>query len=192
MRNLLLTIMLLGAVSVFLLFWLSPPEAFLQKPNDNIGDGEALPKADSYMLNISKIDYAKDGTKAFSLKSIEAHHFKRGNRLVLEKPKLISYNQKDAKHPWHMNAKKGTVLKGGERAIFTGDVYAWQNLDNDAKNELRTDKLILFPEERTAETDKKVTITTPKGNTVGVGMHADLNKELFKLLSRVKGIHNVN
>ena len=66
------------------------------------------------------------------------------------------------------------------------------SFDNDTKNELRTDKLILFPEERTAETDKKVTITTPKGNTVGVGMHADLNKELFKLLSRVKGVHNVN
>ncbi len=192
MRNLLLTIMLLGAVSVFLLFWLSPPEAFLQKTTDNYDQGDELPKADSYMLNISKIDYAKDGSKAFTLKSIEARHFKRGNRLVLQKPKLISYNQKDTEHPWHMNAKKGTVLKGGERVIFTGDVYAWQNLDNATKNELRTDKLILFPEVRTAETDKKVTITTPKGNTVGVGMHADLNKELFKLLSKAKGVHNVN
>jgi len=192
MRNLLLTIMLLGAVSVFLLFWLSPPEAFLQKAAGNSDQGDELPKADSYMLNISKIDYGKDGAKAFSLKSIEARHFQQGNRLELEKPKLISYNQKDTEHPWHMNSEKGTVLKGGERAIFTGNVYAWQNLDNDKKNELRTDKLILFPEERTAETDKKVTITTPRGNTVGVGMHADLNKELFKLLSRVKGVHNVN
>lgn len=191
MRNLLLTIMLLGAVSVFLLFWLSPPEVFLQKAN-NTSDGDELPKADSYMLNITKTDFDKEGAKAFSLKSIEARHFQHGNRLELEKPKLISYNQKDTEHPWHMNSKKGTVLKGGERAIFTGDVYAWQNLDNDKKNELRTDKLILFPEERMAETDKKVTITTPRGNTVGVGMHADLNKELFKLLSRVKGVHNVN
>jgi len=191
MRNLLLTIMLLGAVSVFLLFWLSPPEVFLQK-SSNTNNGDVLPKADSYMLNISKIDFGKDGSKAFSLKSIEARHFQRGNRMELEKPKLISYNQKDAEHPWHMNAKKGTVLKGGERAIFTGDVYAWQNLDNDKKNELRTDKLILFPEQRTAETDKKVTITTPTNHTVGIGMHADLNKELFKLLSRVKGIHHVN
>jgi len=193
MRNFLLTIMLLGSVSVFLLFWLSPPEAFLKKPRSNTSE---LPKADGYMLNISKLDFDHDGAKTFSVEATEAHHFKRDSRLELKQPKLVSYspktNQQHAHQPWHMKAKTGTVLKGGEQAIFNGDVYAWQNLDNGKKNELRTDKLILFPEERTAKTDKKVTIKTPKGKTVGVGMQADLNKELFKLLSRVKGVHYAN
>lgn len=189
MRNFLLTIMLLGSVSVFLLFWLSPPEVFLKKSNR---DTNELPNADSYMLNISKLDFDNRGTKTFSLVATEARHFKRTNRLELEQPELISYGQQHTDQPWHMNAKMGTVLKGGEQAIFNGDVYGWQNLDNGKKNELRTEKLILFPEKRTAETDKKVTIKTPKGTTVGVGMQADLNKELFTLLSRVKGVHYAN
>ena len=193
MRNFLLTIMLLGSVSVFLLFWLSPPEVFLKKTSS---DTNELPNADSYMLNISKLDFDNHGTKTFSLAATEARHFKRTNRLELEQPKLISYSsqtgQQHSDQPWHMNAKTGTVLQDGEQAIFNGDVYAWQNLDNGKKNELRTDKLILFPEKRTAETDKKVTIKTPQGKTVGVGMQADLNKELFKLLSRVKGVHHAN
>ena len=54
MRSMLLTIMLLGVTGVFLLFWLSPPEAFLKKP---VSDTEELPKADSYMLNIDKLDF---------------------------------------------------------------------------------------------------------------------------------------
>lgn len=189
MRNFLLTVMLLGSVSVFLLFWLSPPEVFLKKPSR---DTSELPNADSYMLNISKLDFDNDGTKTFSLAATEARHFKHTNRLELEQPKLVSYGQQHSDQPWHMNAKTGTVLQSGEQAIFIGDVYAWQNLENGKKNELRTDKLILFPEERTAETDKKVTIKTPRGKTVGVGMQADLNKELFKLLSRVKGVHHAN
>ena len=188
MRNILLTIMLLGSTGIFLLFWLSPPEAFLQKP---ASDTEELPKADSYMLNISKLDFGKKGAKAFSLEATEARHFRRSNKLELDQPKLISYNQQQSDTPWHMNADKGTILKGGERATFQGNVYAWQDLESGGKNELRTDKLILFPDKHIAETDSKVTITTPRGETVGIGMWADLNSELFKLLSRVKGVHHV-
>jgi lipopolysaccharide export system protein LptC len=189
MRNILLTIMLLGSTGIFLLFWLSPPEAFLQKP---ASDTTELPNADSYMLKISKLDFNKEGSKAFSLNAIEARHFRRNNKLELDQPKLITYNQQEPNKPWQMNADKGTILKGGERAIFIGNVYAWQDLESGTKNELQTNKLILFPDKQMAETDSKVTITTPRGETIGVGMKADLNSELFKLLSRVKGVHHVH
>ncbi|PCJ91093.1 MAG: LPS export ABC transporter periplasmic protein LptC [Porticoccaceae bacterium] len=189
MRNLLLTIMLLVSAGIFLLFWLSPPEAFLKKPSSNTGE---LPKADSYMLNISKLDFGKDGSQAFFVEATEARHFRRSNRLELDQPKLVSYSSQNLTKPWHMTAETGTILKGGQRAIFKGSVYAWQNLENGKKNELRTEKLILFPNKHIAETDVKVTITTPRGETVGVGMWANLDNELFKLLSKVKGIHHVH
>lgn len=185
MRNTLLTILLLGSTGIFLLFWLSPPEVFLNKPKS---DTEELPKADSYMLNITKTDFGKQGNKIHSLDAIEARHFNRGNRLELDKPNLISYRQNTSDHPWHMTSEKGTIYKGGVRAVFQGNVYAWQTVNN-GKNELRTDKLVVFPDKHTAETKSRVTITTPKGKTTGVGMKADMNKEQFKLLSRVKGVH---
>jgi LPS export ABC transporter protein LptC len=146
-------------VGVFLSFWLSPPEVFLKKP---VSDTEELPKADSYMLNIHKVDYGTKGAKAYSLKATEARHFKRNNRLELDRPQLVSYNQDNAEPPWHMTSKKGTAYNGDERVVLKGDVYAWQQLEKNAKNELHTEKLILFPNKYTAETDLEVTIITPR------------------------------
>ena len=50
-------------------------------------------------------------------------------------------------------------------------------------------QLTIFPETNIAETGLPVTIKTPQGETTGTGMWADLNDEIFKLLSKVKGIH---
>ena len=66
---------------------------------------------------------------------------------------------------------------------------AEQKADN-IKNELRTDRLVLFPNKHVAETESLVTITTPRGKITGIGMQADLNSEQFKLLSNVKGVHH--
>lgn len=186
MRNMLLTIMLLISTGIFLLFWLSPPEVFLEKP---VSTKEELPKADSYMLDIKKQDYGKTGAKIHSLEASEARHFRRGNRLELDRPDLITFNLNTTPQPWHMKADKGTILKGGKKAVFKGNVYAWQNINNKNKNELRTDRLVVFPDTHTAETESLVTITTPRGKTTGVGMQADLKNEQFKLLSKVKGVH---
>ncbi|KKL12461.1 hypothetical protein LCGC14_2535530 [marine sediment metagenome] len=186
MRSMLLTIMLLGVTGVFLLFWLSPPEAFLKKP---VSDTAELPKADSYMLNIDKLDFNEKGAKAYHLDATEARHFKRGNVLELDQPNMVVFNESKGSYPWNMTAEKGTIYNNGARAVFTGDVYAWQNTESNIKNELRTDRLVLFPDKHIAETKNHVTIITPKGKTTGVGMWADLNSERFKLLSKVKGVH---
>ncbi|TNE78278.1 MAG: LPS export ABC transporter periplasmic protein LptC [Gammaproteobacteria bacterium] len=186
MRNILLMVMLLGSTGIFLLFWLSPPEVFLEQPTS---DGEELPKADSYMLNISMLTYNKNGDKANSMLATEARHFKRANRLEAENPDMMSFGKNPDDQPWHMTADKGTVLKGGEKAVFNGSVYAWQETGKGAKKELRTDKLILYPDTHVAETDRPVTIITEQGKTTGVGMWADLDAEIFRLLSKVKGVH---
>ena len=187
MRNMLLTIMLLVSSGIFLLFWLSPPEVFLDKP---VSSTEEIPKADSYMINIKKWDYGKTGAKVHSLIASEARHFSRGNRLELDKPNLVTLNLGSSSQPWRMNSEKGTILKGGKKAVFKGNVYAWQNINNHNKNELRTNRLVVFPDKQTAETQSRVTITTPRGKTTGVGMEADLKNEQFKLLSKVKGVHS--
>ncbi len=186
MRNILLMIMLLGSSGIFLLFWLSPPEVFLEKP---ISDSDGLPKADSYMFNISMLTYSKTGEKANSMLATEARHFKRANRLEVEKPDMVSFGKTADDQPWHMTAEKGTVIKGGEQAVFTGSVYAWQTVSPSEKKELTTEKLVLYPETHIAETDRHVTITTGQGKTTGVGMWSDLDAEIFKLLANVKGIH---
>ncbi|WP_461517404.1 LPS export ABC transporter periplasmic protein LptC [Porticoccus sp.] len=186
MRNILIMVMLVGSAGIFLLFWLSPPEVFLTKPAIS---EEELPKADSYMLNISMLNYNKEGKKSSSVLASEARHFNRGNRLEMENPNMVSYGKQPAEQPWHMSANKGNILKGGEKAIFTGSVYAWQQATASNKKELHTNKLILYPDTHIAETTSPVTIITEQGKTTGTGMWADLNAEIFKLLANVKGVH---
>ncbi|WP_461480566.1 LPS export ABC transporter periplasmic protein LptC [Porticoccus sp.] len=178
--------MLIGSAGIFLLFWLSPPEIFLTRPPS---DGEELPKADSYMLNISMLNYNKAGAKSSSMLATEARHYNRGNRLEAENPKMVSYGKQTEEQPWHMSADKGTVYKGGERAVFVGSVYAWQQATPATKKEMHTDKLTLYPDTHIAETNSRVTLITEQEKTTGTGMWADLNAEIFKLLANVKGVH---
>ncbi|WP_339639881.1 LPS export ABC transporter periplasmic protein LptC [uncultured Porticoccus sp.] len=190
MRNILMTAMLLASTGIFLLFWLSPPEVFLNKPS---ADVEELPKADSYMNNIDTVNFDRDGNRAYTLTATEARHFNRGNRLELENPGMVSYSEpnegSEQAPPWHVTSQKGTIYNGGERAVLSGDVYARQSVKKGGKNEFLTSKLTIFPETNIAETGLPVTIKTPQGETTGTGMWADLNDEIFKLLSKVKGIH---
>lgn len=190
MRNILVMAMLLASTGIFLLFWLSPPEVFLAKPKP---DAEELPKADSYMNNIDTVNFDRDGDRAYTLNATEARHFNRGNRLELENPDMVSFGRtgkaSEQAPPWHVTARKGTIYNGGKRAVLSGDVYAWQAIDKGGKNEFLTSKLTIFPETNIAETNLPVTITTPQGKTTGTGMWADLNDEIFKLLSKVKGVH---
>ena len=190
MRNILMTAMLLATTGIFLLFWLSPPEVFLNKP---IADAEELPKADSYMNHIDTVSFDRDGNRAYTLTATEARHFNRGNRLELENPHMVSFSKPkeglEQTSPWYVTSQKGTIYNGGKRAVLAGDVQAWQAVKKGGKNEFLTRKLTIFPDTNIAETDLPVTITTPQGKTTGTGMWADLNDEIFKLLSKVKGIH---
>ncbi|WP_438952256.1 LPS export ABC transporter periplasmic protein LptC [Porticoccus sp.] len=190
MRNILMTAMLLVSTGIFLLFWLSPPEVFLTKP---IADAEELPKADSYMNNIDTVNFDRGGNRAYTLAATEARHFNRGNRLELENPAMVSFSKSkegvEQSPPWYVTARKGTIYNGGKRAVLSEDVHAWQSIKKGGKNEFLTSKLTIFPDTNIAETGLPVTITTPQGKTTGTGMWADLNDEIFKLLSKVKGTH---
>ena len=69
MRNFLLTIMLLGSAGFFLLFLLAQPEVFIKKTdyNQNVIDYEF----DSYMINISMLEFDKSGRLASKLDAVK-------------------------------------------------------------------------------------------------------------------------
>ena len=102
---------------------------------------------------------------------------------------MVAFDIKNPLRPWQVASRNGEVFQGGEKVLLTGDVYAWQNTNFNARNELRSQQLVLFPDKHVAESKKHVLITTPDGQTAGTGMWANLQQERFKLLKKVKGIH---
>ena len=186
MRNLLLTIMLLGTAGIFLLFWFAQPEVFTKKPSYSSSAIDR--KFDSYMLNISMLEFNKKGNLASKIEAANTSYFKESNRIKFNKPKLTYYQTEDSTRPWYLKAVKGETTNDGKNVIFREDVYAWKYLANGDKSEIKTEKLILHPSKHTIETDRKVRMISPNGESMGVGMEGNLDTEAFKLLSDVQGI----
>jgi len=188
MRNFLLTIMLLGAAGVFLLFWLAQPDAFMNKTNYDSNAVDS--RFDSYMLNSTMLEFDKNGSLTSKLDALDTKHFKKTNRLEFDKPTLTYYTAIDSIRPWHLKADKGESTGDRESVLFRENVYAWKHLSDGGKNTLKTDKLILYPSKHTVETDHKVWMNGPNGESVGVGMQGNLEKGVFELLSKVRGIYH--
>lgn len=188
MRRLFFTATLLIISAIFLLVWDSPPKAFLNPSQPNIQ--QELSQADGYMLNTETVRYNHDGSRNYTITTTESRYYKRAGTFELDNPDMTIFNNEDPLHPWFLKSKQGEVFSEEQRVVLTKDVHAWQAKNVDDRNELQTQRLVLFPDKQVAESDKKVIITTPRGRTTGIGMWANLDQERFKLLDNVKGIHS--
>jgi len=74
MRNFLLTIMLLGSAGFFLLFWFSQPDVFMNKTTYDSNAVDS--RFDSYMVNITMLEFDKNGSLVSKLDALDTKHFK--------------------------------------------------------------------------------------------------------------------
>lgn len=202
MRNLVILFLLIAACGGFLLFWISAPEVFIASSKSSATTDTS---ADSYMKNIDTLSFNEQGQKASRVQAARADHFNAVDRMDFLQPVMTAFNTDNGgsggsgkkegttdttkgKAPWHMKSAKGSIFENGSRAEFTGNVFAWQK-NGKIDNQVHTEKLTVYPEKHTAETQVRVSIVSEQGKTTGVGMRADLNAKRFKLLSKVKGVH---
>lgn len=179
-RSISIFIAVLAVIWLFLEFWESPPEAFFSQKTTVT----TTSKATTYMRNTETRQFNLLGDMEYQLNTNETEQFNRGKRVDMKQPKLVSYQQ--GQSPWTLTANHGRILKSGDEVVLTGNVYGWQPVTEGGIRELKTSKLRLFPEKKLADTDKPVTLQAPGSTVNGVGMQADLNKQQYKLTSRVK------
>lgn len=181
MRSLLVFIVLLVITGLFLEFWTSSPERFF-KPKATTTQ---TPKASVYMRNTETRLFNQVGQLEYRLTSEETQYFDNAKRFDLQQPKLRSYSVGQA--PWHLTAQRGQVTQKDNRVLLTGNVHIWQPLDSGGKREINTTSLTFFPEKKYAETDKRVTLSSPSEWLTGVGMQAWFSDKRYKLLAKVEG-----
>jgi len=186
-RSLTAFTLLLVAIGIFLDFWDSPPAKFM-KNNTKV---TSTPKASAYMNNTVTTHFSELGNLETLSKSKRTDLFQQQKRYVLTNPDITSYSTEQPS--WQLSAEHGVITtKKEDRIVLTKNVYIWQILDKGGLQEFKTSKITFFPKKQFAETDKQVTLTTPRQNMVAVGMHADLNKQKYTLLSNVKGTFNAH
>lgn len=185
MKNLLMLVAVLAVSALFLIFWDSPPEMFGAR-NARI---EALPTADSYMRNTVTSRFNAEGIEAYTLTADTGLYYSTGDRFEVENPVLLARHERDEAPPWHVTARSAHTVEGDQRVVLSGDVQAWQDTRN-GKNTFTTDVLHFVPEDNRAETDQRVTLAYPGGQTTGIGMRADFNARTYQILNQVQGIHH--
>ncbi|HBD11609.1 MAG TPA: LPS export ABC transporter periplasmic protein LptC, partial [Porticoccaceae bacterium] len=58
-------------------------------------------------------------------------------------------------------------------------------------SELRTQKLDYFPDRDLVKSDRRVELTSPGHRIDAIGLKADLDRQVFELRRKVKGLHHV-
>lgn len=186
MKNVLMAIAIAVALSVFVVFWDSPPEVFLSK---NKSSEAALSQANSYMINSQTRKYNEQGLLTFSLNTVRGQFFKGQNRFVMDKPEVKTNSESPDRAPWHLTANNGIVFNRGERVVMRGNVLAWQEAQ-DGNTQIKTPELTFYPDQDRAETDRMVYLSSPGTTVNGVGMKANFEAQTFQLLSKVKSKHH--
>ena len=185
MKNIILLTMAALALGAFLIFWESPPKIFIRDTKTNLPES---PKADSYMRSTFTRKFDDSGALSYTLNATAGEYFRRSDRLELQQPQLLAMGDEANSEPWHLNANKGAIFNTKKRIVMSGEVHAWQKVAA-GKHQLRTPRLLFFPDTNIAETQSRVVLTSPSDKTTAKGLKADLTRQTFQLLSQVKSVH---
>ncbi len=138
--------------------------------------------------------YQKDGQISYTFNATRLEHYreeKRQNEVftIIEKPELIIY-QKD--EPWHVRAEKGKLTSADQNIELWQQVVLNHISEEGIVTTINTEKLIIDPVNKLANTKEPVRIHSDKAQIEGVGMDADLTAEKLTLLSNVRGLYDPN
>jgi len=147
-------------------------------------------KPDFFMVEPRISMLGEDGKPAYKLTSDRAIQLVSDGSTRLEAPDLIFFREGD-EQPWFVTAAHGEVTEGGDKVRLIENVLLEQEVPGDAPRQLTTSELTVFPSRDYAETDRDVRIEAARNVTTATGMEVYLNDGRLKLLSNVRGQHEV-
>ncbi|MFZ5653454.1 MAG: LPS export ABC transporter periplasmic protein LptC [Pseudomonadota bacterium] len=184
MKHLALALAAAVAVLALLLFWDQVPDLFGGR--DQAGAPQ-LPAADSYMNATLTRKFDRQGRLAYRLTATQSAYFEVRDQAVLTAPRLWAEpDQQDG--PWHLKANAGVLHNADRRVELRDEVMVWRDTPQ-GKSELSTSKLDYYPDTARAQTDQPVTLRSGSSITNAVGLDADLERQTYRLLSRVHSVH---
>lgn len=150
-------------------------------PIEDIVENENF--VDTYTMQVTSTQFNDQGEIARVVKADSAVHYALSDESVLKAPNIQSTS--DRGKMWHTSARNGKVRPDGSTYDLWNTVLIEQ-LNGDAL--ARTDRLTFFSSKGIAKTSKEVVIDSRAGQTVGVGMRANLNTEVINLNSEVRSV----
>lgn len=178
-----LAIFVLAAASVWLTYDLDPSGL-----DDTPTSRHA---ADFFVENFVATTMDENGKPRRRVTAEHMSHFPDTDTHELTRPYLEVFSE--AQLPWHVTSERGWLSAKGDVMLLLGEVHIWRNApDGTRKMDIRTSDLRVLPESEYGETDKPVTITTPRSQSRSIGMRAFLGQGRMEMLSQVRTIYDRN
>jgi lipopolysaccharide export system protein LptC len=141
---------------------------------------------DAYMEDIVAFIINSEGKLSLKIESPKLIHYPENDRTIIQKPHLTFYRH--STQPWYIDSDKGVTLEGATTVKLISNVVIHHPKDaKDPLTTMTTPSLLIYPDKKIAETKDPVTITQLDNIVDAVGMQANLDNGVVKLLSQARG-----
>jgi lipopolysaccharide export system protein LptC len=139
---------------------------------------------DYFITGVVASETGLDGRLTQRLEADRLTHYAHDDSALIDRPHLAVH---EAPAPWHAYAARGRMTEGGQRLFLEGDVRI--NRELNGSQEILTETLQIYPEQRFAETDAPITYRGDNRTVEAVGMELSLADERLVLKSQVRGTY---
>lgn len=141
---------------------------------------------DAFMEEITAIIFNKSGLPSLKIQAPKMIHYQSDDSTHIREPHVTFF--RDSTNPWDIRSFYGETQRGVEQIIFSNHVVIHHVADKtNPTTTLTTNSLTIFPDQKLATTTDPILITQPNTTVHAIGMTANLNNGIIKLLSEAKG-----
>lgn len=178
-KNALLSVLLMLIIGIA--GWVT----LIYRVNHNNGQ-KTLDIPDSYMEGVTALIIDKQGKLSMRIVTPKMIHFPQNDTAKFTAPKLTLYRQ--SPQPWFIQSNHAIAENGIDNLDFWDHVTIHHAADaSNPATLIKTSRLIVHPNHKTAETDKPITLLQPNVTINGIGMRANMETGRIKLLSQARG-----
>lgn len=158
-------------------------------PDNQHSSAQAKKTIDFFAQGTQTLQFTDEGTVQYELSSPHLEHTQDDDITVLLQPDLLLF--RGTEFPWHISSERSEVSPEGKEVELLKNVRIERTDEQGRPTILTTEQLTYVPETEYAHTKLAVKIEAANGVTTGVGMQTYLNESKMRLLSKVRGRHEV-
>ncbi|MCH4295776.1 LPS export ABC transporter periplasmic protein LptC [Shewanella sp. 3B26] len=182
MNRVTLAIILLFGTALALYWQVQSKKASQPQPTASVQ------KPDYVATDLRSISYDSEGKLESRVSASYMEHFDGDAQTLFTQPVYTLFPQ-DGKGEWRLSAKIGRLDKASDRVMLEQDVLIEAISFNEPLRQLNTSYLELDLKTMILTSEQEILISGNNFHMSGVGLHADLNAQEVKLLSKIKGTY---
>lgn len=174
----------LSASALILLAWgfMEPERIALPPQPEHIGE------ADTYVTGVKIQQFDLGGRLTHSIQGLRIRHLPSTDHTLIDEPVVTLY--REGKAPISAEALLGDLEPNHDTFWLRGEVVLYNKIDR--RYRFETPYLKITPAQQQVETDAKVALYQPLGNTHAIGMTANFADDKLQLHNAVRGRYEPN